>query len=203
MITITARATRPTAIIRVWATGRVPLGLMPVTAAMAAMTTAMPSHTNQFMIQLATRCAPAELGASARLCNSGSLRLHAPSELESRHVSRHCLSRIRRAAEQASVSAWCDTQCGIANPVLRDELVACDRVRCFRLCRQGIYEANSAYRSVGKWNSARAANLSSPDGQGAEGVCVARWVPVGCRYTRCPSLQRCRERVYCPHAGGI
>lgn len=58
MIAIPMRATRPMAIKRVWATGRVPFGLMPVTAAMPAMTTAIPSHANQFMIRPATRCGP-------------------------------------------------------------------------------------------------------------------------------------------------
>lgn len=51
-MTIARRARRPIAIIRECATGRVPLGLMPVTAATAAMTTAMPSHTSQFTTRL-------------------------------------------------------------------------------------------------------------------------------------------------------
>jgi len=61
MTTITKRAIRPTPIMRVWATGRVPLGFTPVTAAIAATTTARPSHTNQFMLPVCTRCAPCGL----------------------------------------------------------------------------------------------------------------------------------------------
>ncbi len=49
MMTIASRAIRPIPIMRVWATGRVPFGLRPVTAATAAMITARPSQTSQFM----------------------------------------------------------------------------------------------------------------------------------------------------------
>jgi len=46
---ISSSATRPTPIIRVCATGRVPRGLIPVTAAMAATTTAIPNQASQLM----------------------------------------------------------------------------------------------------------------------------------------------------------
>lgn len=51
MMTIATRASRPMRIIRVCATGRVPFGFMPVTAAKTAMTTARLSHTSQFMVE--------------------------------------------------------------------------------------------------------------------------------------------------------
>ena len=41
---------RPIPIILECDTGRVPFGLMPVTAATATMTTAIPSNTSQFMV---------------------------------------------------------------------------------------------------------------------------------------------------------
>ena len=50
MMTIARRASRPIPIMRVWATCRVPFGLMPLTAAIAAMITARASQTSQFMI---------------------------------------------------------------------------------------------------------------------------------------------------------
>jgi hypothetical protein len=46
---MTKSATRPAPIMRVPATGRPPFGLIPVTAASPAMTTAMPRKTIQFM----------------------------------------------------------------------------------------------------------------------------------------------------------
>src|SRR5437016_7329164 len=51
MMTMATRASRPIPIIRVCATGRVPFGFRPVTAAKAATTTARPSHTSQFMVE--------------------------------------------------------------------------------------------------------------------------------------------------------
>jgi len=47
MMTITRRMNRATPISLVWETCRVPFGLMPVMAAMAAMTTARVSQTSQ------------------------------------------------------------------------------------------------------------------------------------------------------------
>jgi hypothetical protein len=52
MMTIATSASRPIVIIRVCATGRVPFGFTPVTAANTATTTARLSHTNQFMVEL-------------------------------------------------------------------------------------------------------------------------------------------------------
>ena len=52
------RATRPAPIMRECATCRVPFGLMPVTAAAAARSTAIPSHTIQFMSTLDANGAP-------------------------------------------------------------------------------------------------------------------------------------------------
>ena len=49
MMTITHRASRAMPIRRVWATGRVPFDLKPVTAAKAVMMTARPSHASQVM----------------------------------------------------------------------------------------------------------------------------------------------------------
>ena len=49
MATTTKSAIRPTPIIRVLATCRVPFGLIPVTAAIATITTAIPRNTSQFM----------------------------------------------------------------------------------------------------------------------------------------------------------
>ena len=46
------RANRAIPIIRVWATGLVLFGLMPVTAATAAMMTARPSKKSQFTTSL-------------------------------------------------------------------------------------------------------------------------------------------------------
>ena len=65
MTTIATRASRPMRIIRVCATGRVPFGFMPVTAAKTAMTTARLSHTSQFMVEpcYKTRASAAFAGA--------------------------------------------------------------------------------------------------------------------------------------------
>jgi hypothetical protein len=49
MTTTTIRMMRAMPIIRVCATGRVPLAFIPVTAAMAVKTTASPTQTIQFM----------------------------------------------------------------------------------------------------------------------------------------------------------
>jgi len=52
---------RPTPISRECAIGRVPFGLIPVTPAIAATTTARPSQTSQFILIGTTRSKPGEL----------------------------------------------------------------------------------------------------------------------------------------------
>lgn len=64
MITMMTRQIRPIPIIRECATGRVPFGLIPVTAAIAVISTANPNQTIQLMPEAATRVEPVLLSCA-------------------------------------------------------------------------------------------------------------------------------------------
>lgn len=68
MMTMTIKASRAPLIRLVRATWRVPLGLMPVTAAIATITTTMPSQASQVMTRQHTRAGYLEV---CRMSQSG------------------------------------------------------------------------------------------------------------------------------------